>query len=92
MIPVPQPRPSRVSAREETDTPHWYGLKFPDLDCPHWLPYLTAEELGRDSPKLALPITTCFRCDQPFFADEAYVDHVLHSGCGQTATSAREVA
>lgn len=36
------------------DCSHWYGLKFPDLDTPHWLPYLTEVELGQASPKLTM--------------------------------------
>lgn len=24
----------------------WFGIRFPDIDTPHWLPYLEAEVLG----------------------------------------------
>lgn len=32
----------------------WFGILFVDLDCPHWLPYLTAEKCEQVSPKLTL--------------------------------------
>ncbi len=32
----------------------WYGIPFTDLDCVHWLPYLTEDELGQDGRKLTV--------------------------------------
>lgn len=46
----------RSSLGAETDTLHWYGLKFPDLDVPHQVPFLTAEELGQATPKLTIEL------------------------------------
>jgi hypothetical protein len=43
------------------DCSHWFGMKFPDLDCPNWLPYLTADQLGQEEPKLTI--------DLPFVTD-----------------------
>ncbi len=34
------------------DTEHWFGIPFSDLDVRHWLPYLTAEQIGQAEPKL----------------------------------------
>jgi len=37
----------------------WFGVKFSDLDCPHWLPYLDPEVLGQDpARKLTLDFKT----------------------------------
>jgi hypothetical protein len=40
----------------ECDTPHWYGLKFADLDVPHQLPFLTEAELAQATPKITIDL------------------------------------
>ena len=48
------------------DTPAWFGIPFPDLDCPAWLPYLPPETIGQESPKLTLDYATGDIIDEGF--------------------------
>jgi hypothetical protein len=36
------------------DTPYWFGSVPEGCDVPGWVPYMTAAELGLDSPKLTI--------------------------------------
>lgn len=40
-----------------TDVGHWFGPMFVGCDVPHWLPFMTAEELGYSGPKLTVGFT-----------------------------------
>jgi hypothetical protein len=40
----------------DCDTPHWFGLKFPGLDVPHQLPFLTEDDLGQLVPKITIEL------------------------------------
>ncbi len=41
-----------------TDALHWFGVHSGDVDCPHWIPYLTADDLGMTTPKLTMDFRT----------------------------------
>lgn len=55
-------------AREVPDSHDsaWFGITFVDVDCRHWLPFLTAETLGQESPKL-----TIRQASEPYATDWA---------------------
>jgi hypothetical protein len=38
----------------EYETTHWLDPGIPDCDAVHWIPWLTAGQLGLDRPKLTI--------------------------------------
>jgi hypothetical protein len=50
------PTTNEIIFYAECDTPHWFGLNFPDLDVTHQLPFLTEDELNQPTPKITIDL------------------------------------
>jgi hypothetical protein len=40
------------------DDMSWFGVGLLEADCSHWLPYMTADELGLTEPKWMIDLAT----------------------------------
>lgn len=48
------PRNPAYAEVADCDVPHWFDPGLADVDCTHWIPFLSAAELGINGDKLVL--------------------------------------